>query len=142
MNKEQEEKVFDLILKSLDVKASLTSKSCSIDGKYLYSGIGKDRKEAIINFLKGDNWNIQNPDGSMFSKEFKQKLYYILGDEINMLNGQITKITKEELLENLNELKEYSDFEYAHLKADELLLDYINDKEITQAFEQIEKQYA
>jgi hypothetical protein len=50
-------------------------------------------------------------------------------------------MSKEELIKQLELLKKY-DQEYAHVRADELLLEYIGDYEIMQAFEAIEKWYA
>lgn len=50
-------------------------------------------------------------------------------------------MSKEELLEELREASEYED-EFAHMRADELLLRYIDDEEITKAFKAIKKWYA
>lgn len=56
------------------------------------------------------------------------------------------KLTKDELLEILKDCKEdpngYSDREYDHIAADKALLDYINDPEVTKAFNDIYKWYA
>jgi hypothetical protein len=52
------------------------------------------------------------------------------------------RLTKEELLKRLASLVSDWDTETAHHQADELLLAYINDAEITQAFEAIHKWYA
>lgn len=51
---------------------------------------------------------------------------------------------KEELIKQLEELAEMSDGdeEVAHIKADKLLLNFINDKKVTDAFESIERWYA
>jgi hypothetical protein len=43
-------------------------------------------------------------------------------------------MSKDELLEQLRELVNESDREMAHSKADDLLLEYIGDEEITEAF--------
>lgn len=61
-------------------------------------------------------------------------------------------MTKEELIEKLKAIKaeqvknrisdSYCDPEADHLNADELLLEFINDPEVTKAFEYIEKWYA
>lgn len=51
-------------------------------------------------------------------------------------------MTKEELLEFLKSCAEDSDNESAHSAADEALLRYIDDPEITAAYTQIEKWYA
>lgn len=54
-----------------------------------------------------------------------------------------TPITREELLEELRKLHGADqDHEGAHIRADDLLLDYINDDEITKAFDEIVKWYA
>jgi hypothetical protein len=49
---------------------------------------------------------------------------------------------KDKLLKNLEILQKDSDLERAHIMADQLLLLYIADSEITDAFEKIEKWYA
>ena len=51
-------------------------------------------------------------------------------------------MTKQELLEKLAEYARSGDEEVAHLKADEALLDYIDDREIKDAFNKIDKWYA
>jgi len=50
-------------------------------------------------------------------------------------------LTREQVLEGLKEMREM-DAENGHLLADEILLRYINDKEITKLFKQIEKWYS
>lgn len=50
-------------------------------------------------------------------------------------------MTKEELLKEFKKLRKF-DTETAHFKADELLLQYINDTEITKVFDKLEKWYA
>lgn len=49
---------------------------------------------------------------------------------------------KAQLLEKLRELAVGGDPEICHGEADELLLNYINDDEVKQAFDAIEKWYA
>lgn len=53
-------------------------------------------------------------------------------------------MTKEELIEELKSLIEasWSDAENAHSKADELLLRFIDDEEVSEAFNGIERYYA
>lgn len=51
-------------------------------------------------------------------------------------------MTKQELLDKLIFLQQDKDYEVAHELADRLLLEYINDKAIEQAFHNIEKYYA
>ncbi len=53
-------------------------------------------------------------------------------------------MTKKTLLKMLQELQKDSqyDYEIAHIQADNLLLDFINDNEIKQEFEKIIKYYA
>ena len=54
-----------------------------------------------------------------------------------------SKISREELLEELKELSELKhDPEVAHSEADEAIINYINDPEIEQAFEEVPKWYA
>ena len=52
------------------------------------------------------------------------------------------KLTKDELLERLRELAKDGDHEAAHGRADAALIDFINDPEIAEAFDAIEKWYA
>jgi len=51
-------------------------------------------------------------------------------------------MTKEELIKELKHFAEYDDAEIAHHKADRALLEFINDSEITEAFDDIIKWYA
>ncbi len=53
-------------------------------------------------------------------------------------------MTKEELINKLNQLSidSKSDEEIAHCSADEVLLEFINDPEVTKAFKSIKKWYA
>lgn len=60
---------------------------------------------------------------------------------LQVIQAGTPKITKEELLGKLSELKE-ADPELAHIEADEALIDYINDKEIEEAFEEVPRWYA
>lgn len=54
-----------------------------------------------------------------------------------------TETTKKEaLLKKLKEFKALGDTEAAHGYADDALIEYINDKEITKAYESIDKWYA
>jgi hypothetical protein len=55
-------------------------------------------------------------------------------------------MTKEELIAELNKIYDgqdrYTDVEVDHMNADELLLKYINDNDVTDAFNAIYKWYA
>jgi hypothetical protein len=51
-------------------------------------------------------------------------------------------MTKEELIEKLKAEAANRDKEVAHINADELLLEYINDSEIKEAYDAISKWYA
>lgn len=51
-------------------------------------------------------------------------------------------MNKKELITKLKELAEDLDYEYAHGEADNLLIEYINDKEIKEAFDKVGKWYA
>jgi hypothetical protein len=51
-------------------------------------------------------------------------------------------MTKEELIEKLKKLENSDDPEIAHINADDLLMEYIDDAEILSAFEQIPKWYS
>jgi hypothetical protein len=51
-------------------------------------------------------------------------------------------MTKAELLEKLKSWHGETDHEGAHIAADEILLEYINDEEIAKAFNDIEKWYS
>jgi len=54
----------------------------------------------------------------------------------------VEKMTKKQLIKNLQELHGKVDEEIAHGTADDLLLEYINDKEVKKAFNLIDKWYA
>lgn len=49
---------------------------------------------------------------------------------------------RQKLLTTLRELAKLGDAEVAHGKADDALLDYINDEEVRQAYDAIDKWYA
>ena len=51
-------------------------------------------------------------------------------------------INKEDLITRLKELNKFADEESAHFQADLLLINYIDDKEIEEAYNKIEKWYA
>jgi hypothetical protein len=51
-------------------------------------------------------------------------------------------MTRDELLEQLRELRHETDVEHAHLEADLALLRFIADPEVTEAFEEIRKWYS
>ena len=51
-------------------------------------------------------------------------------------------MTKQEIIEALCIEHENSDVECAHVNADNLLLQYINDNEISEAFEAVPRWYA
>ncbi len=51
-------------------------------------------------------------------------------------------LTRDELLQKLKDLEEAHDVESAHVEADSLLLVYIDDAEISEAFHDIPKWYA
>ena len=54
-----------------------------------------------------------------------------------------SKISRAELLSRLKELEgDWGDPEASHAEADELLLNYINDSEIEEAFEEVPKWYS
>lgn len=52
------------------------------------------------------------------------------------------RVTKEEALQKLRELKDHGNEEIAHAEADGVLLELIGDQDITDAFEAIDKWYA
>lgn len=51
-------------------------------------------------------------------------------------------MNKEDLITILKELESCKDAEYAHGTADRFLIKYINDPEIAEAYENIERWYA
>lgn len=51
-------------------------------------------------------------------------------------------ISKEKLIEKLTELANNLDYEVAHSEADKLLIQYINDEDIANAYDKITKYYA
>jgi hypothetical protein len=61
-------------------------------------------------------------------------LFYFAGEALTM--------TKEELLRTLLKCNENKDIEQGHEHADQALLAYINDPDITSAFNSINKWYA
>ena len=51
-------------------------------------------------------------------------------------------MTRQELLDKLDQIRREGDPEGGHIEADEALLGYINDMEVSQAFQAISKWYA
>jgi len=51
-------------------------------------------------------------------------------------------MTKQELVEKLKSLQGDTDCEIAHGEADDLLLEFIDDKDVSEAFDKIDKWYA
>jgi hypothetical protein len=51
-------------------------------------------------------------------------------------------MTKEKLIAKLKKLEKIDDLEVAHYYADALLLEYINDADISKTFNDIDKWYA
>ncbi len=51
-------------------------------------------------------------------------------------------MTKQELIEKLKELHDNFDVEVAHVKADDLIIEFINDEEIKEAYDNVPKWYA
>lgn len=51
-------------------------------------------------------------------------------------------MTKEELIKKLEELQKDTDLERSHGEADDLLLEYINDNDIREAYDKLDKWYA
>jgi hypothetical protein len=51
-------------------------------------------------------------------------------------------MSKEELLKKLKEYEGLGDTEMAHGYADDVLIEFINDKDIEKAYEKIDKWYA
>lgn len=53
-------------------------------------------------------------------------------------------MTKQELIEKLKQIvttNDREDFESSHMEADKALLEYINDPEVTEAFNSVERWY-
>lgn len=51
------------------------------------------------------------------------------------------KLSKKKLIQELKKLQKLRNMKVAHLKADTLLLDYIDNIEVTDAFDDIQKNY-
>lgn len=51
-------------------------------------------------------------------------------------------MSKKDLIKQLQEVKDFGDTENAHIEADDLIIEYINDPEIKKAYEEIDKWYA
>ena len=67
---------------------------------------------------------------------------WLWGDMEDMQGNKIEyKLTKKELIKRLNELKDCKDSQYRHIEADRLLIQFIEDKEIKEAYEAISKWY-
>ena len=75
------------------------------------------------------------------------KYYVVNTDEpyadkiIQTIQAPPAKISRKELLERLADLQE-ADPELAHIEADEAIMNYINDKEVEEAFDLLEKWYS
>lgn len=75
------------------------------------------------------------------------KYYVVNTDEpyadkvLQAIQAPSAKISRDKLLERLVDLQE-TDPETGHIEADEALMEYINDKEIEEAFEKLEKWYS
>ena len=64
-------------------------------------------------------------------------------EELSRKNKETAKnINKEELIKKLKKLNNNNNQEENHIKADQLLLKYIGDKDIEDAFNKIDKWYA
>ena len=51
-------------------------------------------------------------------------------------------MNKQKLIEKLREIQKYGDTEQAHGSADDALIEYINDPEIKEAYDDIKKWYS
>ena len=71
-----EQQLFDLIL-SLGVQCSITQKECNILGEGFYVGKGKDRLDAIFEFLN-DNWYVMSKGHYVLSQDFENIVKTIL----------------------------------------------------------------
>ena len=65
--------------------------------------------------------------------EHKESTFFEKGEDF--LVSELNKIAERQSLGDC-------DYEYHHAKADELLLDYINNEKVTEAFNKIEKWYS
>ncbi len=87
----------------------------------------------------GTEQDQQEPDGCGRRRVLRLECNHICAEE---------KMTREELLAKLREMREgqgpgqYRDVEADHFVADGLLLEYIGDEEVTDAFDSIEKWYS
>ena len=61
---------------------------------------------------------------------------------INHAIARAITMTKADLIKRLGELKDDGDVEANHKEADRLLMDFINDPDITAAFDDVRKWYA
>lgn len=88
------------------------------------------------------NWNNGITRKKLMDDTYITSNEFISG-EINQFKEYIKEVLlKGKLIEYLKELKKYLDIESAHIEADNLLLEYISDDEITEAFNDIDKWYA
>jgi hypothetical protein len=95
-----------------------------VDGKRYYHENGTDKKFSFSNL------KIDESSPILYVKEEEETL----SDRIKRLSEN-----KQRLLTSLQALQDDKDYERAHSLADDLLLAYIGDKEVTEAFNKINK---
>lgn len=87
---------------------------------------------------------------SIVTEDKPEHKYYVVNadepyaDRVEaLIKNSSPKISRKDLLSSLKELHdEQGDIEAMHAEADELLLRYINDTEVEEAFEEVPKWYA
>lgn len=88
---------------------------------------------------EGFVFTITVPEGN----DYTDYTITMTNEELNGKNKETAKnINKEELIKKLKKLNNNNNQEENHIKADQLLLKYIGDKDIEDAFNKIDKWYA
>lgn len=99
--------------------------------------LSSDELELFYDFLnKITEDKLDEDDFYVFPKAYIDG--YRKGQEFSKIER---KEKKEKLLKELEELKKLANIEIAHLEADEAIINFISDKDITKAFESIKKCY-
>ena len=114
----------------------ITNKFLTMKWEWLEEALDDEEIETLYGLLEKASTN--KPDYKYLvvntDEPYAQKV-------LDIIKSKKAGMTKEDLIKTLNELTE-ADPELAHSEADELLIRYINDKDIEEAFEEVPKWYA
>lgn len=101
----------------------------------------KTENEKLKKEIKDFEFYIDSYQLAFETKEYLKALEEIK-EIVIKTTGKTQKISRKELIEKLNKLNAFDDIETNHIQADSLLLEYINDFEIAEAFEKLHKWYS